>query len=192
MSISQAFSEAVRNNNIIMVRIMLKDSLIYDRSFAKFSEMRDYAERHGVDFWDKSANRLIRDEKPWNEKMLDREMTSLISHFTQERVLYVKELIREIYRLNARADVLQGQKARQTIATNDRLKTEALKKHLPSQDAMDSSMLLFKCVIEMNNVILQDNLKSAHGKLSKDNLQKMKNAAEEIVCLCNRLFLEEA
>ena len=192
MSVTQSFKDAVKRRDIMQIRIMLKDSLIYDKSFVKFTEMKDYAERQDVDFWDKSVNKVIKDEKPWDEKILDREMISLITHFSQERVLYVKELIREIYRLNIRADVLKEQKSNKSKATNVQQKTEALKQRLPSQNAMDSSMLLFKCVIEMNNVILQDNLKSNHGNLSKENLQIIKKSAEEIVCLCNGLILEEA
>lgn len=194
MSVSPEFSEAVRKRNLLLIRIMLKDSLIYDKTFGKFSEMRDYAEKHNVDFWEKNDNSLIRDEKPWNEKLLDREMTALISHFTKERVLYIKDMIRDIYRLNVIGfqNKSRAQKSSCLNTGSDFVKNESAKPPLLLQDASDNNVLFFKCVIEMNNVILQDNITSTSSKLTKESLKKVKKSAEEIICICNKLLLEEA
>ncbi len=51
MALTPEFMTAVRNNNLLRVRIMLKDSLLVDKRFVQFTEMRQYAERMGVNFW---------------------------------------------------------------------------------------------------------------------------------------------
>ena len=193
MGISQAFCDAVKKRDIMIIRIMLKDSLIIDKSFGKFSEMREYAERHNVDFWDKKDSGFIRCEKPWNEKLLDREMSALISHFTQERVLYIKEMIREVYHLNIKNYVLKSyeQKSSLLTAKNNYVQSEVTNRPSPLQRTSVSNVLLFKCIIEMNSVALQDRGSDTNGKISIENIQRIKKSAEEIICLCNKLLLKE-
>ena len=97
MAITESFANAVRQNNILRIHIMLKDSLLVDKTFSQFREMVSFAESKGVDIWKESQGRLKKVEKPWTSQILDLEMTKLVNDFTRERVSYVKEIITNLY-----------------------------------------------------------------------------------------------
>ena len=74
MAITEYFLNAVKSNNILRIHIMLKDSLLIDKTFAQFREMVSFAESKGIDVWKKSQESLKKAEKPWTELILDLEM----------------------------------------------------------------------------------------------------------------------
>lgn len=94
----ELFEEALRENNIIRIRLMMKNSLLYDPSFKSFDEMETLAEKYKVNIWqDSAAEVLIKRDKPWTIDDVNYELTAIVSHFTKERIVYLKDLITDVY-----------------------------------------------------------------------------------------------
>ena len=84
MALTPEFMTAVRNNNLLRVRIMLKDSLLVDKRFVQFTEMRQYAERMGVNFWMEKTEELeMKPQESWNADLMNLELTKLVNDFTK-------------------------------------------------------------------------------------------------------------
>lgn len=97
MAISTEYAQAVSSNKILRVRIMLKDSLLLDKSFGLFDEMRRYALAKGMNIWSTSETPLEIAPKPWTMDIMNYELTALVNDFTEEHVKYVKDIIRDLY-----------------------------------------------------------------------------------------------
>ncbi len=100
MSISNEFAMAVKERNRLRVKIMLKDSLLVDKTFRLFDEMQLYATNQGLSPWENPDPDipLEKAEKPWTEDTMNYELTALINDFTKEHVDYIKEIISDIYK----------------------------------------------------------------------------------------------
>lgn len=109
MAISNEFRQAVHENNMLRVKIMLKDSLSIDKTFQLFDEMSQYATENGANPWDDASIPLERAAEPWSEDTLNSELASLIEEFTRERVAYVQDIIRAIYKQPSQARQQDGQ-----------------------------------------------------------------------------------
>ena len=96
MAISSEFQDAVKEKNILRIRIMLKDSLLIDRSFSMFEELLVYAKKHGVEVLMGTGDSLERADKPWTVDLMNFELVSLVNDFTKEHIQYVMDIIREI------------------------------------------------------------------------------------------------
>lgn len=98
MEISDKFRTAVREKDILTIRVMLKNGLLIDTTFHVFESMKSYVESQNVQFWSISQQVLNKkDESLWSKSLLDEELAILIRDFTEERLEYIKLLIKHIY-----------------------------------------------------------------------------------------------
>jgi len=113
MTISCEFAQAVQDKNLLRVRIMLKDSLLVDRTFSLFDEMQKYASSRGLNPWANSYCPLEKAAKPWTEDTMNYELTALVNDFTIEHVDYVKAIISNVYKssISSRQDSYVKQKS---------------------------------------------------------------------------------
>lgn len=97
--IDRNFKNAVDSNNIGLVRIMLKDSLMIDPTGKIFDELLNYAqesleskllEKH-------DGEKFIYDKKFWTEDYFNQEMIKLLDNFSLERINFLKEVCKFIY-----------------------------------------------------------------------------------------------
>ena len=97
--IDSEFKKAVEINDIDLVRMMLKDSLIIDPTGILFDELFNYAQ-------DRLGNKLLEeydrkefiyDKKFWTEDFFSQEMIKLINNFSLERINFLKEVCKFIY-----------------------------------------------------------------------------------------------
>ena len=98
MSLTLDYKSAVSSKNLLLVRIMLKDSLLVDKYFIQFTEMIKYAEEMGMDIWTSETGKL--EKKPieeWSIELMNLELTKLVNDFTKERVDYCKKIIKKVY-----------------------------------------------------------------------------------------------
>ena len=97
--ITKAFEEAVKNKNISLVRIMMKDSLIVDPSLKTFNKMNTLASQiEGL--YDDFDNRELRaDESLWDSQYLDLLMVQLLRNFSREGIRHIKKIVKRIYRM---------------------------------------------------------------------------------------------
>ena len=70
MAISREFQNAVKEKNILRIRIMLKDSLLIDRSFSMFKKLLEHTEERGVKVLMETEDSLERADKPWTVELM--------------------------------------------------------------------------------------------------------------------------
>lgn len=98
LEIGDKFIEAVNDNKIIRVRIMIKDSLLVDRSFRQANKMIKVAEKKMPDLWDEYDDReLDYDKSHWNDDLMNREMVRVVNNFSHERIDFLKAIVKYLY-----------------------------------------------------------------------------------------------
>ena len=94
MALPEAFYEAVNNGDILGVRIMMKNSLLFDRTFAQFSEMEKEAAKM-IGLYDVHDGReLITDKSKWDDNYMNLLMVQVTKNFSHERLNHLKEVVR--------------------------------------------------------------------------------------------------
>ena len=94
MSLTGAFYEAIQSGNVVRVRIMMKNSLLSDPSFAEFAEMERAAASMSGLYDQYDGGELISDKSQWTNSYMDKLMVKLISNFSPERISHLKEVVR--------------------------------------------------------------------------------------------------
>lgn len=94
MALTDAFKEAVQNHDVMEVRIMIKNSLLFDLSFSEFNEKIKYAQSM-LDLYDEhDGEKLIEDKLQWNDEYMDLLMVQVVDNFSHERLDHLKEVVR--------------------------------------------------------------------------------------------------
>ena len=95
MALTKEFVEAVSQGNKLRVKIMLKDSLLVDTTFAQFNEMMNYAETRLSGMWvnDSEDNEAF-SQSP---EELDVILAGLVNNFSKRRVTHLKGMISKMY-----------------------------------------------------------------------------------------------
>lgn len=115
MNISKDFINAVEEKDLLMVRIMLKDSMILDPTLAEYYALSDYAERHMNDLYDvHDGENLIEDMELWTKDYLDEQMVVVVNNFSKERVELLKRICKHLY--NDRASKIEYERMNETNA----------------------------------------------------------------------------
>ena len=164
------FEEALRKNNILKIRLMMKNSLLYDPSFKSFDEMEKLAEKYKVNIWqDSSVEVLIKRDKPWTIDDVNYELTAIVSNFTKERIVYLKDLITDVY-------------------YNEKYKNDSNKINYGRK--LISNFLNMQILINDARRDKSINLSAdawQNINLSKRVINNVKKYANEIICYCNQL-----
>jgi len=188
MTISKEFAQAVLEKNYLRVRIMLKDSLLIDKTFRLFSEMQSYATTQGANPWVNPDIPLEKADKPWTEDTMNYELTALVNDFTREHVDYVKEIISEVYKVNTNVrSVPQAQPVQSNRSNTVPQNTggSLLGTHTSASDPYNT--ILSK--VSRINKILKDNKDSVTNRRSwrRDDISLIKMYAQSIVEACNEI-----
>ena len=130
MTINDSFKKAVDEKDLLMVKIMLKDSMIFDPSFQEFNALIAYAEKNMPGLYDKHDGEIFNDNKSeWNEDLLDHQQAILIDrNFSRERITFLRKLCRYLY-----ADDIKNVEIKR--------KVEKVKKHQETKDKRKNIML---------------------------------------------------
>lgn len=93
MLLSNAFYESVSNGNVRRVRIMMKDSLLVDPSFARFSEMERVARNLEGLYDQHDGKTFIIDPSQWNDDYMNKLMVEVVLNFSHERINHLKDVV---------------------------------------------------------------------------------------------------
>lgn len=94
MALTNAFYEAIKSGNVRRVRIMMKDSLLVDPTFAEFNAMEKAASSMAGLYDEHDGKELIEDRNLWNDDYMDKVMVKVLSNFSHERIDHLKEVVR--------------------------------------------------------------------------------------------------
>lgn len=98
MELTNEFIDAVANNKKTRVRIMLKDIMLVDPSMKLFNEMLSYAESNMENLYDEhDGENLSTNSTAWNEDYMNRQMVSVVTNFSRERVNTLKKIVEFLY-----------------------------------------------------------------------------------------------
>lgn len=94
MSVTKDFYDAVANNKIMRVRIMMKNSLSFDSSLKDFEEMEKITQAMPGLYDEHDGKELIQDHSKWNEDYMYTQMEEVVDNFSHERINHLKEVVR--------------------------------------------------------------------------------------------------
>ena len=187
MAISSEFVQAVRDGNKLRVRIMLKDSLLVDKTFRLFDEMQAYASAQGVSPWADADIPLEKTEKPWSEDTMNYELTALVNDFTKEHVNYVKAIIAEVYKdsLPVLQPVRNTSISQSVSQPVNRPTSSIIGTEDPHKTILNKASSI--------NRILRNNKDETTGKRTwmNEDIDRIRRHAQKIVDACNRLIEKE-
>lgn len=96
MAITDTFRKAVAAGDITSLRIMMKDSLLVDPTFAEFEEM-DSAARSVSGLFDPHDGRELNcAEASWNDDYMNKLMVQVVGNFSRERLEHLKNVVRHL------------------------------------------------------------------------------------------------
>lgn len=174
MALTPEFKSVISKRNLLRIRIMLKDSLLVDRSFAQFREMCQYAEMQGVDFWMSSREIERAPKEEWNRELMNLELTKLVNDFTKERVDYCKSLIKKVYGIKSTSASTQSRKREDVLS-----KCAQLKKNENSADYESISRYTYK----MNEILHRCDKK----RWTYEDIKSIQLYAKEINKACENI-----
>ena len=94
MALTNAFYEAVKDDNVRRVRIMMKDSLLVDPTFTDFNNMVKAASSMTGLYDAHDGRAFISDEQEWNDEYMDKLMVQVVGNFSHERIDHLKDVVR--------------------------------------------------------------------------------------------------
>ena len=103
MALSSDFKNAVDSHDMLMTRIMLKDSMLVDLTLRLFEEELAYAESNMADLYDAHDGEAFNEDMTaWTEDYLAEQMVKLVNNFSRERIAFLKKIVRNIYSKEAK------------------------------------------------------------------------------------------
>lgn len=185
MDISSEFKQAVRDKKLLRIRIMLKDSLLVDKTFRSFDKMQAYASTQNASPWVDADMPLEKKDKPWTEDTMNYELTALVNDFTKEHVNYVKAIITDIYKQSMvssdTSDVSGKTPVSQSVAEKRPGGVSAGSKRDP-YSVIPSEIVKINRILKKN----KDELTGKRRWYSED-VNAIKRYAQAIVDACNEI-----
>lgn len=185
MALTPEFMTAVRNNNLLRVRIMLKDSLLVDKRFVQFTEMCQYAERMGANFWMEKTKKLeMKPQESWNADLMNLELTKLVNDFTEEHLAYCQAIIKRVYGISSRVN--QAYSAPRTTTTASPNYTNG--GEIPaSQSSNDKDYKeILNGIIRMNRILKENKTEDGRTWIF-DDIEALQVAAKRVSRACENI-----
>lgn len=93
MPLTTTFKNEMAKGNILGMRIMMKDSLLVDRTFVAFDEMEE-ATREVLGLYDDHDEReLNEDKETWTEEYMNKLMVQIVGNFSHDRIEHLKAVV---------------------------------------------------------------------------------------------------
>lgn len=107
MALTNAYKEAVNSGNMLTIRIMMKDSLLNDRTFSEFNEMSKIAQQLPGLYEKHDGRELENDRNMWNDAYMDKIMVQAVGNFSHERLNHLKEVVKYLRPATKRSEPSQ-------------------------------------------------------------------------------------
>jgi hypothetical protein len=159
MALTNSFYKAVEDKDLQMIRIMMKDSLLYDRSFKTFKEMEKAAS--SLSLYEPHDGREFKmDKKDWNDDYMNELMVEVISNFSHERVQHLQEVVRYLRPEHASA-------SNNTQNTDNKKDNNISEKSTKLKNAWDSFTSFINKIIDKFLDSFNENIVAKKGWLEK-------------------------
>lgn len=92
--LSPDYITAIKSGALLRARIMLKDSLIVDPTFAQFNEMLAYARREMPNLLVPYDGEILENDRAkWNTDLMNTELVEIVNNFSDVRIDHLKKVI---------------------------------------------------------------------------------------------------
>ncbi len=92
--LSPDYITAINSGALLRARIMLKDSLIVDPTFAQFNEMLAYARREMPNLLVPHDGEILENDRAkWNTDLMNSELVEIVNNFSDVRIDHLKKVI---------------------------------------------------------------------------------------------------
>lgn len=180
--ISPEFKAAIKGNNLLRTRIMLKDSFVLDPTFAQLEEMLAYARKYLPDLlvpFDKGT--LENDTEKWDKAVMNEELVGLVTNFSEERISHLKRVVSKV--LGAEAEKLRQQRNRLKNQSPDSQKSNHYNEAPKSVKEKNRHKAIGRLSKEANKI--DEEMKKIkikqRGSWRGSNIDKIEEAAKEIL-----------
>lgn len=187
MAITQEFINAVDSKNILRVRIMLKDSLLVDKRFHLFNEMKAYAESKELNIWNEKTEDInMINKKAWNKDLMNLELTKLVNDFTKERLVYCQHIIQSVYAAttNSSYAISQCRKYVQKT-TKDKQNSNLEKQHRRNVNKEDYDIII-RNAKNINGILKNNNIDGCR-EWKYEDIDRINQAANAISNACDNI-----
>lgn len=182
MAISREFAQVVSDKKLLRCRIMLKDSLLVDKSFQLFDEMVSYSIKNGLDPWDENDTSLEKASKPWDENIMNYELTAVVNDFTKEHIKYVKQIITSIYGKPTKTSSPKPTTGNPKPATSGGGSSSRNSNYNPKKNIVTEFFNIYNIFVKNKND------KNGGGKWYIEDVKRIKMSAQKIVDDCDRML----
>ena len=131
MAITKAFRNAIATEDVRDIRIMMKDSLIVDPTFAEFGERESLARNIGQLYDPHDGREFELDKSAWDDDYMNKLMVQVVGNFSHERINHLKDVVTHLYPVAARSQktVPSSGYTRQEASGSSTQKTSRLNYH---------------------------------------------------------------
>lgn len=99
MALTKAFYDAVQDQDILKIRVMMKDSLLFDPSCKTFNAMADEA-KNIKGLYDPHDGTVFNNNcSEWNDDYMNDLLVDLVDNFSHERIEHTIEVINYLHPL---------------------------------------------------------------------------------------------
>jgi len=123
MIVAESINNAISEGDIKSIRLMMKNSLLVDPSFAEFDEMSRLAGNVRGLYDAHDGRELSQDKYAWNDDYMNNLMVQVVDNFSHERLDHLKEVVRYLRPAAAR---------QQRSTSTDRTKSGQIPPNRPS------------------------------------------------------------
>lgn len=135
MALTNAFYEAVNSNDVCLVRIMMKDSLLVDLTFKEFEEMEKVATQSMKDLYDEHDGRKFElNEENWNDKYMNKQMVQVVNNFSHERIKHLKDVVHYLRPIAKTEQNIRKTQMKKDTKTNRKTCSYEEQKHRDQQE----------------------------------------------------------
>lgn len=193
MALTPEFISAVSARNLLRVRIMLKDSLLVDKRFYQFKEMRTYAEGRGINFWMEKTEELeIAPKTEWNTEIMNLELTRLVNDFTKERLVYCQSIIEKVYGITPYPDqAYQQQTAPAQVRPVQQTTVNCQNSQTPSARPVSSNGNEYNSILkgasEINRILRDNKSPTGDRTWTYSDINAILDAAKKISAACENI-----
>jgi hypothetical protein len=88
--------KAIAANDVCEIRLMMRDSLRFDPTFAEFDEMNRLAESVNGLYDIHDGSKFNDDKSAWNDDYMNKLMVQVVGNFSHERMEHLKDVVKHL------------------------------------------------------------------------------------------------
>lgn len=103
MTVAESINNEAAKGNIKGIRIMMKNSLLVDPTFAEFAEMESLTKSIDELYDAHDGREFELDNSGWNDDYMNKLMVQVVGNFSHERISHLKEVVRYLRPIASRS-----------------------------------------------------------------------------------------